>query len=146
VAGSVTSSEYLPPRSVNRFSGWLDAVGASPGRGRSPLRSAGTASEVLSATVVALRYQSAFRASRAKLGKRTGSMRPSRPSSATVESSSKTIITTGVRAFAAALETSTSAPARTSSDTGDTSRKSARKTSGAGPRTLSSIGATRVRA
>ena len=55
------------------------------------------------------------------------------------------IITTGERAATLAISTSSSSPAKTSSLTGEKTRKAIRKTSGAGETAVRNIRATRAR-
>ena len=80
VIGSTTWRSWLRPSSVNRLCGWWAAVGRSPSRGRRPVSSAGTASVVRPATVVALRYQVASAATDANAGNRRASICSRRPS------------------------------------------------------------------
>ena len=72
VIGSTTAKRWLRRKSVNRLRGWCVEVGRSSASGSSPVTCAGMASDVLSATVVALRYQVASAASSARLGKQLG--------------------------------------------------------------------------
>src|SRR4051794_39478798 len=103
--------------------------------GRSPLRIAGTASVVLSETVVALRYQVASRARRPNAGKRFASIVSPGPISEIAGSSSTTTRTTGGVGAGPAAD-ATAAAGRSSPAIGEKMRNSARKTSGAGPSTV----------
>ena len=103
VIGSTTASSWLRRNSVKRLRGWCVEVGRSPGSGSSPVSCAGTASGVLSATVVALRYHVAPAAKRARLGKRSASIEPS-PVSVDTGSSSNRTKTIGVEERAGAVD------------------------------------------
>ena len=96
VIGSTAEISWLRPNSVNRLRGWSVEVGSSPASGVSPVSCAGTASDVLSATVVALRYRVASAAKRARLGNSSASIRPSARVSVEIGSSSRTMWTIGV--------------------------------------------------
>src|SRR5215203_3598525 len=115
------------------LSGWSAKIGSLFGGGRIPVMIAGTALVVEWLTVVAFRNQVAFRANRAKLGKRSASIFLLRFMSENSGNSSKTIMTTGVRAETSVTAALTSS-GMTSFSMGDVSRKSARKTNGDGVR------------
>src|SRR5919108_2077954 len=76
---------------------WLRTSGAVRGRGRRASRIEGTDENVESKTVCAFGNQVEIRASAAKFGKRSASIRPSGPSRSSAGNSSKTKITTGGR-------------------------------------------------
>src|SRR4029077_15497897 len=83
------------PSSVKRLFGYLLAVGVGAFRGgRIPVRIAGTARSVYSATLVSLRYHVDAFASAAKFGNSAASTCPRPSSSDSSWNSSSTIITT----------------------------------------------------
>jgi hypothetical protein len=136
VIGSFTESSWLCLKSANRLRGWCADVGSSPASGCSPVSCAGTASGVVSETVVALRYHVAPSAKRAMFGNSAASIVPSAPVNVEVGSSSSTMWTIGVEDLAGPETEPEASPGITRSETGENARKSTRKTSGAGDRTV----------
>ena len=132
VIGSTTVSSWLRRKRVKRLRGWSRVVGMEPRSGRSPVSCAGTASAVRSSTVVALRYQVASRAKRARFGNSAASTVPSPASIVVSGSSSMTTCTIGVEERAGPATEPTASPGSTSSRTGEPSRKSSTTTTGAG--------------
>ena len=102
------------------------------------MRIAGTAFVVHASTVAAFRNHVASPASSAKLGYRTGSISPLSSRSDVVGISSKTTRTTGV-VEATVTARGSGSRARTSFPAGDAKRKSPRKTSGTGARTVKKV-------
>ena len=109
------------------------------------MRIAGTAPTVCEFTVVAFRNHVDCDASDAKFGHRSRSIRFSRSMSDPVGNSSNRSTTTGVVELIAATFASASST-KTSSETGELARNSARKTNGAGTRTVRNVRIARTRA
>src|SRR6266550_7158293 len=110
-------------------------MGSRLATGVRPDRIAGTFPSVSQSAVEPLRNHVESPASAAKFGYRTASIRSRRSISDTVVSSSKTTSTTGVFALTVAACTF-GVLTKTSFDTDELRRKSARKRIGAGARTL----------
>jgi hypothetical protein len=124
---------------VKRLLGCSEKTGRAPScSGRIPVRIAGTAFVVHASTVAAFRNHVDPPASSAKLGYRTGSIPPVSSRRDVVGISSKTTRTTGVVDATASARGSGSC-ALTSLPVGDAKRKSPRKTSGTGARTVQKV-------